>query len=276
MCDNKENIDPNPTVLALDVSRDEVLAMFPDHEVDYEISMDTEEELGDSDTDSEDENWRTAKCATDIDIVYKPLSEYYPDEDFTSSNYHGIELHKYLSSDVHRKEFQLMYNQWGMMSVYRIPKYRGRIAVHVREGKIFCLDCVKMTDGYNLGKFSQGYVKYSCTNREEFSKLVANEPDSFFCTKCEMCIIHTPTYEPDNTWEVPFEIVNDWWVECSYLVVSNTMDGGQEDNYVNIYVKTLYADQEEHADLSFFCKCDADYDEYCCCDALRSYVYWGR
>lgn len=151
-----------------------------------------------------DLTYRFYKVATSIYTAHEELTNEYPYEDFTSPLYTGIELHQYLTMEVTRKEFFLMWNQWEDTMINNKLLKDGeqifmRINALVRDNGerecVYHVDCIN-SDIYTNS--SSGYIKgillTTSAYPQHFCKLVVQAPNLFFCHACSHFMFDTVEY----------------------------------------------------------------------------------
>ncbi len=199
---------------------------------DTPLSMEDEENIF-------HEMYRFEMVKTDIDCVFATLQSAYPDEDFGITCLERIDIHRYLSDEVFKKEFFMANNQWGT----DFANYEKNKPIRMRKGiitkfdrsdhKVYHPKCVKnvcIENGY-----TKGLVTVEASNVDQFFTCIIDNPNAFFCGVCQYFMFEDIQYYNDNQFAIPD---SDDWPGCNYLM----MGYGDDINYVTIMAHIIIAD----------------------------------
>ena len=182
--------------------------------------------------------FRYEMVKTDVDITFPTLKSAYPDEDFDSTLFQRMDIHKYLSDEVTRKEFFIANNQWGteFANYSKTEPIRMRKGVitrfdkHRNEHRVYHKEC---KENFNISSgFTRALLTVETSNVDEFFDCVINEPDLFFCGFCQKYMFDEIAYYNDNQFAIP-DI--DIWPECKHLLLAY----GDDNDYVSLMAHQL-------------------------------------
>jgi hypothetical protein len=179
------------------------------------------------------QTFRYEMVKTDINIVLPTLKSAYPNEDFDSPLFQRMDIHKYLSDEVTRREFFIANNQW-QTKFARYPKnepIRMRKGVITKEHKVYHKECKE--DFTISSGFTKALITVETSNVDEFFDCVINEPDLFFCDCCQRYIFDEIEYYNDNQFAIP-DI--DIWPECKHILL---VYGDDDNDYVSLMAHQL-------------------------------------
>ena len=180
-------------------------------------------------------------AVSDVDITFPDLVTNYPDEDFDSIAFQRLTLHKYLTSEVTKMEFFLMNNQWPADDLVfgSVDSIKMRKGVHERSGKLWHIGCIDDDSReYKLCYFTHGILTIQARTKREFITLVAENPNYFFCAKCEHYIFDGVFDYTDEQFKIPN---SDIWPTCSYLKQSSTLHNTGDETFASLHVQQLIA-----------------------------------
>lgn len=148
-------------------------------------------------------------ATTDIDHAGPALDKAYPCEDFDDESYQRIDLHKYLTAEVHQKEFFMMYNQWGTSILFKHgPHDPIRMTVPViykfMKSQItfaFHEKCVNKALIQPSTAYTHAILEVHARNGKEFLDMITDAPQYFFCLRCEYFLYNDVSYYSNNQME---------------------------------------------------------------------------
>ena len=151
------------------------------------ISMQYEEMENENQENIFHQIYRFETVKTDIDIAFPTLTKNYPNEDFTSSLFQRMDIHKYLSDQVTKKEFFIANNQWGIA----FANYNWDDPVRMRKGVITKFDKNKnehrvfhkeCKENCNISSgYTRALLTVETSNVHELFNYIISEPDLFLC-----------------------------------------------------------------------------------------------
>ncbi|QHG62571.1 NS3 [uncultured densovirus] len=194
-----------------------------------------------------EQTYQFETCKTDVDIVFETLSKNYPDEDFNSSDFQRLDIHKYLTSEMTKLEFFIAHNQWD----YEFAHYPKNIPVRMRKGvvtrfnnseqqhNVYHMSCIDTEhSGFTAGGFTKGLLTVEARNVKEFFDIIIDSPEMFFCKYCEHYMFDCIEHYSGKAWEIPSE---DIWPSCNYIIQSYMTDRTNEESYYTLHAHKIIA-----------------------------------
>ncbi len=133
---------------------------------------------------------------TSVDVVFDHLKENYPDVNFLNLEYNRIRIHDYLTGIVSRREFCVMFNQWGDEGGIRESCKFGGILMQKpiyfsNDLTIHHLSCIDMKANNHESRGQRASLRINIADTQHFINFVATHLNFFFCTTCDKFIFDT-------------------------------------------------------------------------------------